>query len=97
MDPNLRPDLTRILPRPVTRPVGGLRRIGEALTAPPNTARPDYLLDVERDHRPANDSPAFTVYQAQAAAERVAQALGRDGLRPGLFALDPGRTQRLLH
>jgi len=96
MDAHLRPDLTRILPRPVTRPRGGLRFDDTLSVSKDDSNRTDYLVDVERATRPQADDTGFTVHQAQAAAERLAQTFGQAQLRPGLHALDAGRAQRLL-
>lgn len=95
VDAFLRPDLSRILPRPVTRPLGGLR-FDRAVSVPGSVKGPDYLLDVDRDRGPVADETGFELHQAQSAAEQVARSQGSRGLRPGLFALDPARVQRLL-
>lgn len=93
MEEHLRPDLSRILPRP------WLRQLAERAPAfAPGRAMPEaersFLVDVDRRHAPAADEPGFDLHTAQTVALRVEAALRR-GVGRALHSFDAARVQRL--
>ena len=89
----MRPDLSRILPQPLTQRLS--HGLGEALSVPAAIRAPDYVLDVDPDRRPRPGDAGFGIQQARNVAERLARRLG--GGNVGLLhAPEPGRAARLL-
>jgi len=95
VDADLRPDLSRILPRPALHPAAGQPFRGRTVV-PAADASPDYLLAIDRRTAPSRDEAGFDLHQAQAAAAQIGHALDRDARPFGLFTPDADRVHRLL-
>ncbi|MCR9244047.1 MAG: hypothetical protein NXI31_03385 [bacterium] len=93
LDSDLRPDLSKILARPVVlRNVSG---VGAHLQVQRDAAGPDYLVDVRRDLGPAADETGFGIAQARAVAEKLATRLQQPD-SPRLHAFERERLGPLL-
>ena len=72
MDEALRPDLSRILPRPWLRRTPPGPPLGEALHSPAGAGGADFVVAVTRRRAPEPDDAGFGIHQAQAIANRLA-------------------------
>ena len=92
---HLRPDLSRILPRPWVRQLAAHSPAPAPVLAVPEAARgDDFLVDVERRNAPTAGEPGFDLHTARTVAQRVEAALRR-GAGRALHWFEAERVQRL--
>jgi hypothetical protein len=96
VEEHLRPDLSRILPRPWLRQLAGRTPAFAPVLAVPEAARDDdFLVDVDRTKAPAAGEPGFDLHTAQTVAQRVEAALRRGEGARAVHCFDADRVQHL--
>ena len=94
MEESLRPNLSKILPRPLLHQLArGLPFATAAASAP---ASADFLIDVKRHDALGADDAGFGIGQAHALATRIAAKLRSGTPAPPAHHVDAVRAQRVL-
>lgn len=98
MDEPIRPDLGRILPKPILRRVAGADPpFAKALSVPDSARGEDFFVDVQKRSYLDGDETGFGLAQASAVAAKIAAVFVQSD-RDHAAAMqrpDPGRVQKL--
>lgn len=97
MDPSLRPDLRRILPRPWLQQLGDHGPpLDRSLRAPADRNHPDFVVDVDRVDAPAGDEAGFELHQVHAVTDRLRATFARPDAGATAHRPDAERVRTLL-
>lgn len=98
MEPSLRPDLGKILARPLPRTLADRGPpLGRSLVVPDSAATGDFLVDIDRQDDPLPGDAAFGLFSAESVAARVRDALAKapSPVRAAVHRVDPARAAAL--
>jgi hypothetical protein len=96
MEESLRPDLSRILPRPLLRRSRDPLQLGAGLDVREAAPRGDFFVEVDRQVHLREGDTGFGLQNARAVAAHVARHFAARPEPPPLHEPDAERSRRLL-